>query len=130
MTPVHRIFGIGDSLDTVAETLRQDSSTPAVPVAFGEQLMGVLYREHVLEALELGEHPITLRDLLDRNVALAQREQPLVELLAAMGKRRARVAVVVADRDSQPHSSSGEPCGLVLIDTVVKVIQHGRQREF
>ena len=130
MTPIHRIFGVGDSLDTIADALRQDSSTPAVAVAFGEQLLGVLDREHVLEALKLGQAPITLRELLDRNVAVAKREQPLVELLAAMGKRRARVAVVIPDGDPRTDSEVPEPCGLVLIDTVVEVIQRGRQSEF
>jgi len=128
MMPVRRIFGITEDLDSVGEALLQDSGARAVPVAFGERIMGVLYREPVLAALELGDKPIKLRDLLDRNVAVTNADQPLIALLAEMGKQRARAAIVMAT--GAELQGDPEPQGVVLLDNVIEEIQRGRDAEF
>ncbi len=130
MMPVRRIFGLTDDLHTVADALRQDSGARAVPVTFGERILGVLYREPVLAALELGDRPIQLRDLLDRNVAVAVADSPLTELLTIMGRTRARAAIVYPGAPDDADDGTRVPKGVVLIDNVIEEIQRGKHAEF
>lgn len=123
MLPVRRIFGAAAPLDEVREALLADATARAVPVAFGDRVLGVLYREPVLEALEMGERQLSLNDLLDRNVITTSADEPLAELLGKMGLGQCRAALVMGDDESEIR-------GMVLIETVVEEIRRARDLEF
>lgn len=129
MMPVRRIFGVTEGLEAVGDALANDSGARAFPVVFGAKLLGVLYREPVLAALELADRPLALRDLLDRNVAVTHADQPLLDLLAQMGSKQARTAIVLAQGADGPDLES-EPQGVVLIDNVIEAIQREGKAEF
>jgi Zn-dependent protease len=113
---MHRVKACATPFTTLAEaqTLFDEApTTPALPVCYGDRVVGVVHRLHVLVAT-LGEASIGLADLMDRHVTTQEGDAPLVQLLVRMRGARCRAAVI---RDG------GDVVGVVTLEQVAEGVR-------
>ncbi len=88
--PVTTFTPLPDALTLLTE----QPDLPALPVLFGDRVVGVVHRQPVVMAA-LGEVAVTLGDLLDRNVVTQDGDGPLVALLLRMRASGSSAAVIL-----------------------------------
>jgi len=98
------MVGITESLSAggdMTDALRMLGEHPrltALPVTFGERVIGVIHRTPLLYAAAQGLKT-GLSELLDRNVVTFEGDAPLQALLQRMGEANSRAAVIVENHE-------------------------------
>jgi CBS domain-containing protein len=94
MQPVRGTVTAFTPLDSAMSLLEDQPELPALPVLFGERVVGVVHRQPVVMAT-LGQVAVSLGDLVDRNVVTQDGDGPLVALLLRMRAARSTAAVIL-----------------------------------
>lgn len=114
--------GIAQSVSAggdVADALRLLGEHPrvgALPVTFGERVIGVVYREPLLLAAARGPET-SISEILDRNIVTHEGDGPLVPLLKRMGESQSRTAVITQDH---------EVLGVITVDRLIEALRAAR----
>ncbi len=114
-----RLLGIACGVDEARALFDDHPDLHALPVVFGDRILGVLYKDRAFAAVAPGG---TLHGLLDRNFITHQGDGPLLELLKSMGRANSRAAVVVL--------AGGEIQGTVTLQRVLDELKAARHTEF
>jgi len=94
MDGIEESVSAGSDVTNALRILGQHPRLGALPVTFGERVIGVVYREPLLTAAACGSEA-SLADMLDRNIITHEGDGPLAPLLARMGESQSRTAVIV-----------------------------------
>ncbi|MEE2779452.1 MAG: site-2 protease family protein [Myxococcota bacterium] len=113
MEPAHHIFGATTAPDDVVEAARREGAARAFAVTFGDQVLGVVHAQPLLEAIAMGDRPTLLHSILDRNVVTTRPTAPIREVLMMLGQTGSRAAVVLDEAGVQ---------GLLHTDSLVRFL--------
>jgi Zn-dependent protease len=114
--------GVDESLTAggdVSDALRILGHNPkltALPVTFGERVIGVVHRQLLMHAISRASTS-TISELLDRNIVTQDGDGPLVPLLQKMGEAQSRAAVIV---------EGGTVRGIITLDRLVEAIKDAK----
>jgi hypothetical protein len=72
----------------------------AFPVTFGDEILGVVHRQPVLDALERGLRLEFLHQALDRNVVTIAPDALLEDVFRALARKSSQAAVVVDEQQA------------------------------
>ena len=97
MEPVVRTFTATTPASEIEAQVTSSEQGRAFPVTFGDEVLGVVHRQPVLDALERGLRLEFLHQALDRNVVKVSRDAPLEEVFRALAQSRSHAAVVVSE---------------------------------
>ena len=103
----------------VADALRLLGEHPrvgALPLTFGERVIGVVYREPLIMAAARGADA-SISDILDRNIVTHEGDGPLVPLLQRMGESQSRTAVITEDHEVR---------GVITVDRLIEALRAAR----
>ncbi len=100
MEPVVRIFNATTPTSEIEAQVTSSDEGRAFPVTFGDQILGVVHRKPVMDALERGLRLEFLHQALDRNVITVAPDAPLEDVFRALVSQRSQAAVVIDDQRS------------------------------
>lgn len=95
MEPVVRIFTATTPTSEIEDQVTSCEQGRAFPVTFGDEILGVVHRKPVVDALERGLRLEFLHQALDRNVVTVAPDAPLEDVFRALTRERSHAAVVV-----------------------------------
>jgi CBS domain-containing protein len=116
MEPVEHIFGASASSEEVAEVLREHETAQHFPVAFGNQILGVVARFGLERALEQSHGFPGLHSVLDRGIVTVQPDATLRRAVELMGANGSRVAIVAEGDAIQ---------GVLRMDRLAELLRKG-----
>lgn len=119
MERVPQVLGVGASIADAGARFAADGDLRALPVAFGERILGVVHRADVLATRPDDDRSIN--DVIDRGVVTYEGDAPLLALLTRMGEQRSRAAVIVA---------GGDVIGVLTVERILDEIRAARHTEF
>lgn len=115
MERVPEVLGVGVSVAEAGARFAADADLRALPVAFGERVIGIVHRSDVLA---LGpDDPSPLNAVMDRGVVTYDGDAPLLALLTRMGEERSRAAVIL---------NGGDIVGVLTVERVLDEIRAAR----
>lgn len=100
---------VGDALKIFGE----HPELGALPVTFGERVIGVVYREPLL-MVAASKAGATISDILDRNIVTHEGDGPLVPLLRRMGESKSRTAVILENQEVR---------GVITVDRLIEALR-------
>jgi Zn-dependent protease len=95
MEPVVRIFSATTPASELEAMIAETDEGRAFPVTYGDEILGVIHRKPIADAIASGLRLDFLHEALDRNVVTIHPDAPLEELLQALSRNRSQAAVVV-----------------------------------
>jgi Zn-dependent protease len=95
MEPVVRVFAATTPASELEAVLAETDEGCAFPVIYGDEILGVVHRQPIVDAIAKGLHLEFIHQALDRNVVTIRPDAPLEELLQALAKTRSQAAVVI-----------------------------------
>ena len=97
MEPAVRVFNAATPTAELEAVLVENEACRAYPVTFGDEILGVIHRQPILDARERGLRLEFLHQALDRNIVTIAPDARLEELFRKLVKARSQAAVVVDD---------------------------------
>jgi Zn-dependent protease/CBS domain-containing protein len=100
MEPVVRIFNATTPTSEIEAQMTNSDQGRAFPVTFGDEILGVVHRQPVLDALERGLRLEFLHQALDRNVVTIAPDALLEDVFRALARKSSQAAVVVDEQQA------------------------------
>ena len=97
MEPVVRIFTATTPASEVEAQATGEEPGSAYPVTYGDEILGVVHRQPLVDALARGLRLQFLHQAVDRNILTVAPETPLEEVVRALAQTRSHAAVVVGE---------------------------------
>lgn len=113
MDGVEEPLTAGGDVQEAVRLLGLNPHLTALPVTFGQRVIGVVHRQPVVHAAAR-EPSSPISELLDRNIVTQDGDGPLVPLLQKMGELQSRAAVIV---------EGGEVRGIITLDRLVEAMK-------
>lgn len=104
----------GGDMNEAVRLLGENPQLSALPVTFGERVVGVIHRVALMHALARDPRG-SVSDVIDRNVVTQDGDGPLVPLLQKMGESQSRAAVIV---------EGGAVRGVITLDRLVEAMKN------
>lgn len=114
MDDVGESVGAGGHIGDALRILGEHPKLMAVPVTFGERVIGVVYRGPLLMAMARGSADVAISELLDRNIVTHEGDGPLVPLLRRMGESQSRAAVILDGHEVR---------GVITVDRLIEALR-------
>ncbi len=117
MDGVDQALAAGGDLGDALAIFGRQPNLGALPVTFGERVIGVVYREPAVIAASTNTNA-TISDILDRNIVTHEGDGPLVPLLRKMGEARSRTAVILENQEVR---------GVITVDRLIEALRTARE---
>ncbi|MCC6625630.1 MAG: site-2 protease family protein [Deltaproteobacteria bacterium] len=113
MVGVTSTLSAGGDMSDALRMLGENPRLTALPVTFGERVIGVVHRTPLLYAAAQGLKA-GVSELLDRNVVTFEGDGPLQALLQQMGEANSRAAVIVENHEVR---------GVITVDRLIESLR-------
>lgn len=113
MDDIAEAMPAGGDVTTALELMGRNPRATALPVTFGERVIGVIHRTPLLYAAAQGLKT-GISELLDRNVITFEGDGPLQMLVQQMGEANSRAAVIVENHEVR---------GIITVDRLVEALR-------
>ncbi|MFO0746354.1 MAG: CBS domain-containing protein [Myxococcota bacterium] len=109
----------GGDLSQALKLMGDNPRASALPVTFGERVIGVIHRTPLIYAAAQGLKT-GISELLDRNVITFEGDGPLQALIQQMGEANSRAAVIVENHEVR---------GIITVDRLMEALRGHPDRD-